>query len=86
MKCNYLKQGYCNKYRKKFLCEPSTIKWFDKKPEDFIPIDQACKYSSLFGNDYIGLTQNDIERIQNGEVIHISGEYGIFIGYIDEEK
>ena len=89
--CDLYKDGHCTKFRKNGKCEPSTSEWLIRDeydtPMEYIPTDKMCRYGSIFGNDYIGLSQNDIDRIKNGEVIYISGEYGIFIGFItDEEK
>ena len=86
----YSPDGRCIKLRKNGKCNPSTAEWFvpDKydEPKRFIPIDRMCRYGSIFGNDYIGLTLDDIERLKNGEVIFVSGEYGIFVGMMPEEK
>lgn len=32
----------------------------------------------------ICLTSDDIERIKNGEILHIPGEYGTFIGLVSK--
>lgn len=45
-----------------------------------------CRKSSIWGNEFIGLTDDDIERLKNGEVIHIAGEYGTFIGFVKKEE
>ena len=47
--------------------------------------DRMCRKSNIFGNDYVGITLDDIERIKNGEILHISGEYGTFIGFVEEK-
>ena len=41
--------------------------------------------SSLFGNRSIDLTQKDIDRLKNGEVICIPGEKWIRIGFTEED-
>ena len=42
-------------------------------------------YVNGFNNYYIGITLDDIERIKNGEILHISGEYGVFIGLVEKK-
>lgn len=87
--CDLYVNGHCTKYGKNRACKPSTKDWLDDgsdyEDREFISVDQMCRKSSIFGNDYVGITQNDIDRLKNGEVIHISGEYGIFIGFIDKQ-
>lgn len=87
--CDLYINKSCTKYRKNGKCEPSTRDWLNRseydEPMNFIPVEHMCRESSIFGNEFIGLTQSDIDRIKNGEVIHIPGEYGTFIGFISEE-
>lgn len=86
----YTDDGHCRKYRKNGKCVPSTKDWLNPGPYDeplkFIPINRMCRHSSIFGTDYIGLTDEDIERLKNGEVAYLSGECEIFIGYVEKEK
>lgn len=84
--CELYNNGSCTKYRKNGKAEPSTRDWLTRDEDDmsFIPVERMCRNGSIFGNNYIGLTQTDIERIQSGEIIHIPGEYGTFIGFINE--
>ena len=77
--CDLYTDGHCTKVRKNGKCNPSDRSWFYDEAE-FIPVDRMCRHSSIFGNDYIGLTIEDIERLKNGEILHIGGEYGTFIG------
>lgn len=85
--CDLYSNGYCQKFRKNSKADPSDRSWFIRQdyeePLNFISVDKMCRKSSIFGNEYIGLTQKDIERLKNGEVIHIAGEYGTFIGFVD---
>jgi hypothetical protein len=85
--CDLYTGESCRKWRENGKCQPSDIKWFidDYGAIDFIAMNRMCRKSSIFGNDYIGLTQNDIDRLKNGEVIHIGGEYGTFIGFLSEK-
>lgn len=89
--CDFYKKGYCVKFRKNGKCDYSSKVWLDSVEHDedaqYISADRMCRWGSVFGNKYIGLTQSDIDRLKNGEVIHTSvnwNEYGIFIGFIDK--
>lgn len=85
--CDLYKKGHCTKWRENGECKPSTRNWLTRDQYEgdmsFISVDRMCRNSSIFGNEFIGLTQTDIERIQSGEIIHIPGEYGTFIGFIE---
>ena len=81
--CDLYKKGHCIKYRSNGDAKPSDADWLDNVTEidgEFISIDRMCRKGSIFGNTYIGLTLEDIERLKKGEIIHIPGEYGTFIG------
>jgi hypothetical protein len=86
--CDFYKNGHCIKFRENGKCNYSSRAWLDlvERNEDaqYISDNRMCRWGSIFGNSYIGLTQSDIDRLKNGEVIHISGEYGIFIGFVDK--
>lgn len=85
--CN--EKGQCEKWVRKSKCIPSTVEWLSEDyPNDreYISTDRMCRRGSIFGNDYIGLTEDDITRLKSGEIIHIDGEYGIFIGFIEKER
>ena len=69
--------------------KPSTKDWFNSEyntDKEFISVNRMCRKQSLFGNEWVGLTLNDIERLKNGEIIFIPGEYGTFIGITEEVK
>ena len=91
--CDLYVNGYCTKFRKNGKAEPSTREWLDAidtlDPDyidcEFISEYRICRKSSIFGNDYLGITSDDIERIKNGEILHIKGEYGTFIGLVEKE-
>ena len=89
MNCDLCENGKCTKWCKKSACEPSTTEWLDSVESyddaEFISANEMCRKCSIFGNDYVGLTQKDIDRIKNGEIIHIPGEYGIFIGFLEDK-
>ena len=52
--------------------------------ESFEPIDllDVCPKSSLFGNDYFVITDEEIELLKSGKILHSGGEYGTFIKYM----
>lgn len=87
--CDLYINGHCAKYTKNSKAEPSTREWLyedlDITELEFISEYRMCRKSSIFGNDYVGVTLDDIERIKNGEILHISGEYGMFIGLVEEK-
>lgn len=77
------KDGYCTKYQKDGKCQTLGRDYLDSIEQlngSFITVDQMCRKCSIFGNFFVGLTLEDIERIKNGEIVHIPDEYGIFIG------
>lgn len=85
-KCDYAderteyrnKEGYC-KY-KQCYCDGNGIYIFDDKCEKVDKKD-VCKLGSIFGNYHIGLTDEQIEGIKNGEIYAVlHEEYNIFIG------
>lgn len=84
--CDLYTNGRCKKYGRKAEEQLSTRDWLDDDLFEFISEYRICRKSSIFGNDFIGLTLDDIERIKNGEILHIPGEYGTFIGIIDKKE
>ena len=82
--CRFFENEHCKKWRKNGKCDISSRKWFDEEFE-FTVANRMCESSSIFGNYYIGVSQEDIDRLKSGEVIHIGGEYGIYIGYKGEK-
>lgn len=88
--CDLYINGYCAKYGENGRAWASNRDWLDPyKSIDteagFISEYRICRKSSIFGNDYVGITLDDIERIKNGEILHIPGEYGTFIGLVEEK-
>lgn len=93
--CDLYKDGHCTKYRANGAANPSSKEWFTENvssgchldaSDAFIPVNRVCRHSSIFGNYYFGITDEDIERLKNGEVMALVNEYGIFIGYVEEEE
>ena len=46
-----------------------------------IPAEDIEKNESRWGNEYASISEEDIDALRNGNVIHIfvAGEYGLFI-------
>lgn len=85
--CKFLENGHCTKLRRNGKCRPSKRDWLESVRQNegrFIGVDRICENESPFGNYYIGLTSEDIERIKNGEVLCFCDEYGFFIGLQNE--
>ena len=87
--CDLYVNGHCTKFRQNGKAESSTREWIyedlDIAELEFISEYRICRKSNIFNNYYIGITLDDIERIKNGEILHMSGEYGVFIGLVDEK-
>lgn len=81
--CSLYKDGHCTKWRKNGKCRPSTEDWLDERL-DVCDINAMCEKSSIFGNEYYYVTDEDIEALKSGKVLYKRSEYGIFIGYMPE--
>ena len=48
---------------------------------EIIPSEDIEKNESRWGNEYASISEEDIDALRNGNVIHmfVAGEYGIFI-------
>lgn len=48
---------------------------------EIIPSEDIEKNESRWGNEYASISEEDIDALRNGNVIHIfvAGEYGVFI-------
>lgn len=75
----------CTRWRRTHLCEPSDASWLDQRMET-CEMNQMCRHSSIFGNCYFYLTDEDIEALKSGKVLFYVDEYGVFIGYEPGEK
>lgn len=64
---------------KRCYCDGNGIYVFDDKCEKVNKKD-VCRLGSVFGNYHIGLTDEQIEDLKNGEVLALlKQEYNIFI-------
>lgn len=71
--------GHCTKWRKNGKCIPSDLSWCDE-PVEMIQADRMCERCGIFGNTYSYITEEQLEELKNGEVVHINdGEYVHFI-------
>lgn len=72
----------CRKLGKKPRpCRPCTIDDFSSGELEQCDIEQVCRNESIFGNDLIALTNEDIEALKNGKVLYQINEYGLFLAY-----
>lgn len=84
----YKENGYCRGYwgGKCKVTEKSMSERFYEQFRQISLLD-VCLQSSLFGNDYYIITDDDIKALKSGKILYSSGEYGTFIKYNqDEEK
>lgn len=87
--CDLYVDDHCIKFRRNGKCKPMGRDYLDsieKNDGEFISVDRMCRHASIFGNIFVGLTLEDIERIKNGEIVHIPDEYGTFIGLKEGEN
>ena len=77
--------GHCTKWRKNGKCIKSDVTWCDDALELIEP-DQMCRKSSIFGNYYFYITEEQLEALKNGKVLCDVDEYGIFIALQKESK
>lgn len=79
--CKYLlPDGKCEKDKRahcKFNPEEKPG-WFDERFET-IDRGEICGRQSIFGNQFISVTREQLDALKLGKVLYIGGEYGIFI-------
>lgn len=62
-----------------FIAMETAVCLFDEKVTN-IENKDVCKMSSIFGNYYISLTDNQIDALKNGVILGLTNqEYNIFI-------
>lgn len=77
---------HCAKWgNKNDKCKPMTIDDFCEGELTQCEMDQVCRRCSIFGNDFIIITDEDIEALKNGKVLYRIDEYGLFL-VIRKEK
>lgn len=77
--CYKSADGHCTKWRSNGKCEPSTVNWCDE-PVDMIEVDRMCENSSIFGNTYNFITEEQLNELRAGKAIWVGdGEYCHFI-------
>ena len=76
----------CSKWSSPYTkCKPSTLEWCDTQFQH-CDMNQMCCESSVYGNYYFYVTDEDIEALKNGKVLFYVDEYGMFIGYKKEDE
>lgn len=86
MKCDLLgNENMCKKFDPKIQCVPSDISWCDERLQT-IEANEMCRYSSIFGNYFFFINDEDIESLKQGKVLCKIDEYGMFIAYREEDK
>ena len=84
-KCDYAderckrrnKDGWCK--HKQMYCDGNGCFPFDEKVT-VVENKDVCKMSSIFGNYYISLNDNQIDALKNGGILGLTNEeYNIFI-------
>lgn len=53
-------------------------KWFDDELE-IIDMEDVYNKQSIFGNDFFRITDEQLNALKHGKVLHASDEYGTFI-------
>lgn len=72
---------HCRKWAGKPTCKPTTIDEFEDGELDQCDMEQVCRKCSIYGNDLIVITDDDIEALKNGKVLYRIDEYGTFLAY-----
>lgn len=80
--CEFYRDGGCVKFGDRRIpkCKPATMEWFDEKFE-VIEMSAVCRNSSIFGNSYFVITDEEIEALKTGKVLFKLDEYGTVIAY-----
>ena len=63
---------------KRFWCDGNGNQLCDE-PFEVIERREMCSRSSIFGNYYLQLTEENIEALRNGKVLYAKGEYGVLV-------
>lgn len=77
--CEFYKNGRCKKYPHVCKCTPGSREWLDM-PMEVIEPEQICSKRSIFGNYYLGITEEQLDAIRKGLVLFKLDEYGMFVG------
>ena len=82
--CQFYERGKCQKFIKDGRCNPSSAADLEK---GFAVCDvtRMCENGSEYGNRYCGITDEDIEKLKNGDILYFVDEYGYFLGYVGAE-
>ena len=80
-KCWLYRDGRCAKFDARRKCTPSDMSWFDEEYGRLQIIEPAemCKQSSIFGNNFFLIDDEQLEALKQGKVLFDIAEYGTFI-------
>ena len=81
--CSKYQNGSCTRWSKNAKCSPSASDWFEDRVSQ-CDINAVCEHDSFYGNDYLYVTDEDIDALKAGKVLFRVGEYGVFIAYKKE--
>lgn len=81
--CRYkTTDGKCKKTSSRLMCDGTLYAPGEEqyRPKfNMITPEQVCEAASPFGNDYITITREMLEHLENGGILSCVDEYGIFI-------
>lgn len=73
---------HCSKWGNRGMkCKPMTMDDFREEELDQCEIDQVCRKCSIYGNDLIVITDEDIKALKSGKILYRIDEYGLFLAY-----
>lgn len=82
--CKFYKNGMCEKWSIDLKCCPNSIENFDDT-FSICEIDETCEKSSILGNYFFMLTDEDIDALKAGKALFYIEVYGFFIAYRKKE-
>ena len=87
-KCEYNKDGKCLRWGR--LCNSLPVSRVSDN--NFVynyfrtcSVEDICRVGSTYGNDFVYITDKDIEALKSGEVLFGGDEYGLFLKYKGEK-
>lgn len=89
-KCEYNKDGKCLRWGR--LCNSLPVSRVSVSDNNFVynyfrtcSVEDVCRVGSTYGNDFVYITDKDIEALKSGEVLFGGDEYGLFLKYKGEK-
>lgn len=71
---------------KRMKCEPFGIDSFRNDELLQCEMDQVCRKCSIYGNDFILLTDKEIDALKAGKDLYMVDEYGTFLAYEERRE